>query len=69
MADLPSASANAEALSAAGSAHHEYEQTAVERREPRGLPEAGYSEGLRAQIHQKLRITNPSITFQLPLAD
>jgi hypothetical protein len=41
----------------------------VERREPRGLPEAGYSEGLRAQIHQKLRITNPSITFQLPLAD
>jgi hypothetical protein len=34
------------------------------RHEPRdgsnanGLPEAGYSEGLRAQIHQKLRITN-----------
>ena len=30
---------------------------------------AGYSEGLRAQTHQKLRIANPSITFQLPLAD
>jgi hypothetical protein len=45
------------------------------RHEPRdrsnanGIPEAGYSEGLRAQIHQKLRITNPSTTFQLPLAD
>ena len=34
MADLPSDSVNAEALSAAGSAHHEYEQTALERREP-----------------------------------
>jgi hypothetical protein len=29
MADLPSDSALAEALSAAGSAHHEYEQTAL----------------------------------------
>ena len=29
MADLPSDSAIAEALSAAGSAHHEYEQTAL----------------------------------------
>ena len=34
MADLPFDSVNAEALSAAGSAHHEYEQTALERREP-----------------------------------
>jgi len=30
---------------------------------------AGYSKGLRAQTRQKLRITNPSRAFQLPLPD
>jgi len=37
MADLPSDSAIAEALSAAGSAHHEYEQTALERHPRRAV--------------------------------